>query len=336
MFGADTGDILDDTGNLIGNLVAGGLYFGGGQDGVPLPARIPGGATTFTAITDCDPETGDITIGPRTQEDTGSIRNCSDTGCFFGPPLPIPNLNAVATSTCVQNIISASADGRGSCLDGSVTNLSLPLASGIYLTGDLVAELPGIQPCPVCVNNTCEGGPNDGQSCTPETNTSGEPYPTSQDCPPPGANFLGALPIGFNLSTGTQTDVAEDLPGQLNVFCGFCATNAGVFQGQATRGPAVPCTSDAQCTTSPFTRCRQRSPGAFGTDLTTGFTARTITESGSEAGMCIAEGQHEQTLVSIFCIPPTFNGIVDGSADLPGPGAVALPGITELLDHPPL
>jgi hypothetical protein len=34
--------------------------------------------------------------------------------------------------------------------------------------------------------------------------------------------------------------------------------------------------------------------------------------------------------VSVFCIPPSFNGIIDGSADLPGPGATSLPGLVQL------
>jgi len=36
------------------------------------------------------------------------------------------------------------------------------------------------------------------------------------------------------------------------------------------------------------------------------------------------------TLVTVFCIPPTFNGLIDGSADLPGPGALALTGTLQL------
>jgi len=31
------------------------------------------------------------------------------------------------------------------------------------------------------------------------------------------------------------------------------------------------------------------------------------------------------TLVSVFCIPPSYNGTVDAATDLPGAGAVALP-----------
>ena len=40
---------------------------------------------------------------------------------------------------------------------------------------------------------------------------------------------------------------------------------------------------------------------------------------------------HTSTLVSIFCVPPTFTGAVDTAGDLPGPGAVALFGTAQLL-----
>ena len=35
--------------------------------------------------------------------------------------------------------------------------------------------------------------------------------------------------------------------------------------------------------------------------------------------------------VSVFCIPPSYNSLVDGNAGLPGPGAVSLPGLSQLL-----
>jgi hypothetical protein len=34
--------------------------------------------------------------------------------------------------------------------------------------------------------------------------------------------------------------------------------------------------------------------------------------------------------VSVFCIPPSFNGIIDGAADIPGPGSVSLPGVFDV------
>jgi hypothetical protein len=38
----------------------------------------------------------------------------------------------------------------------------------------------------------------------------------------------------------------------------------------------------------------------------------------------------DATLASIFCIPATNNLLIDASANLPGPGAIALPGTVRL------
>jgi hypothetical protein len=332
--GSQCGSVRNDLFQELIPLECGGLYFGGGLDGVPLPALTPDTEEAITNVTACDPATGALTLGPTTAGETGSLKNCTSTGCYFGPPLPIPNATAVSTSTCVVNVVAQDAAGAGNCGDGSVSSLSLPLASGIYLTGDLLdgsavdqPNVAGINPCPLCTGGSCQGGPNHGVACVPGSSDLGDPYPTSADCPPPAADFLGNLAIGFNLSTTAQTLTAADLPDQTNVFCGFCATLAGVFEN-----PAHACTSNAECTTGSFTRCRQRNPGAFATDLVTGQTARSIVADGSEPGLCMGDGvARDTTLVSLFCVPPVFNGIVDGSADLPGPGGVALKGQSQLL-----
>ena len=59
--------------------------------------------------------------------------------------------------------------------------------------------------------------------------------------------------------------------------------------------------------------------------------ARTIVETGNAVGPIVVGGPAQpQTLVSIFCIPPSFSPAVDAAADLPGPGAVALQGTVVL------
>ncbi|HYR96962.1 MAG TPA: hypothetical protein VEM57_09500, partial [Candidatus Binatus sp.] len=92
----------------------------------------------------------------------------------------------------------------------------------------------------------------------------------------------------------------------------------------------TPCTSDAQCSGQAGTwpDCAQKSPGAFGP---AGGGAHSITETGSPAGNMTDGLGHASTLVSIFCIQPTFDGTVDAAGDLPGPGAVSLPGTAQLL-----
>ena len=55
--------------------------------------------------------------------------------------------------------------------------------------------------------------------------------------------------------------------------------------------------------------------------------ATRIEVAGSTDGLDNCDGNpHPQTQVSIFCIPPTFDNVVDAAGDLPGPGAVLLIG----------
>jgi hypothetical protein len=247
-------------------------------------------------------------------------------------------------------------------------NLSLPLSSDLYLTGPTLGNAPcprcilgggGCSGSTLC----CESGPNSGQPCTPGTSLSGVSYPTSHDCPPP-APFIGTLPIPFNLTTGAQTKTAANFLAGHKVFCGFCGQGSGstpfAFKGVCVGGSAAgslcnqsdvalntcvagggtcqptACTSDSQCSTfttgcgsagtSACNRCRQRTDGAFQQGV-----AHTVSEAGSPANACITTGSHSSTLVSVFCIPPSFNTTVDGNGDLPGPGAVSLPGTAQML-----
>jgi len=176
---------------------------------------------------------------------------------------------------------------------------------------------------------------------------------------------IGSLPIAFALSTGTISKTGANLPSQARVYCGFCrddATNGpggtGCFEGDPRLSPQCPsnngcvsagspyncctgptagtcspvstktCTSDADCTDGSGTwpNCEQHNPGAFGFG-----SAKTITENGSPAGSLTDGNGHASTLVSIFCVPPTFTTSVDNTGDLPGPGAVSLPGTAQLL-----
>src|SRR5207249_5543172 len=79
---------------------------------------------------------------------------------------------------------------------------------------------------------------------------------------------------------------------------------------------AIPCTTDADCASvTSFTSCQQRTAGAFcgiGSPSDPCVdTTRTITVTGSPAGALTTGGAAKpSTLVSIFCIPPSFNSLV--------------------------
>src|SRR6185436_5795822 len=218
-----------------------------------------------------------------------------------------------------------SAAGSGTCAGD--TALSFNLSSDLYLTGDSLAAVPGIQPCPVCrsgqptsgtctTGTCCIGGVNNGIDCTPGSSDLGTAYPVSHDCPPSPSTFIGALPIPFALTTGTASKTAAPSGNQTETFCGFCRSTVAPNN---FRNPPTPCTSNAGCSTfTGFTRCEQRTEGAFGNGI-----GHTITVDGSPAG-CLADRLgHHADLVSAFCIPPSYNGVVDSAADLPGPGAVS-------------
>ena len=344
-----------------GHLDCAGLYFGAGQPaGVNLPGTVPDLGLSFSKIASCTAGNPILTSaldtdvpGPGCSTPAGTPtygqRHCTSPGCLFGAPLAIPYPSSSSTGTCVVNVIADRPGlGTGSidCATGSISNanpLTLPLNSQIYLTG----PIEPVRVCSTCVggtpgacgSGTCMGGPRNGMTCTPETNALNGSYPTSHDCPPPGSpsgmlasgcspvsgsTFLGCLPVDFILSTDTQTKTSFSTAAQPRVFCGFC------FDPDVTvafENPPHTCTADTDCTNGSFTSCRQQSNGAFRNTFAT-----TISETGTPPNVCIADGaKHPATLVSVFCIPPSYNGIVDPSGELPGPGAVSLPGQSQFI-----
>jgi hypothetical protein len=332
----DCGDIIDSTGMVVANVNCAGLYTGGGGNSVPLPYAVPDLGSEVAAITTC---TGSVvTIGGTGAATTGSSRNCTNPGCLFGAPLSIPNPNSTPTSVCVVNVLSAPAGGTYDCSTGAA-DISLPLSSIIYLTGDTATDptssIAGIQPCPLCSGGICTGGTTNGKPCTPGTSTlGGNPaYPTSHDCAPDPMFDIGSLPIAFNLSSGTVqwsgTVAGNDTGGtwsvQNRVFSGFCrdADASGAFESPAHQcwenGMAV----GAACAGT-FESCEQRNNGAFGP---AGGANRTVVVIGN--GMSIIGSPAAATLVSIFSIPSTFDPTIDATGDLPGPGVVALPGTAQ-------
>jgi hypothetical protein len=341
----DCGDIIDQNGMLVTNIQCAGLYTGGGGNSVPLPFAVPDLGESITAISNC--MTNVATVGPVTSAQTGSNRNCSAAGCLFGAPLAVPNPGSTPTSVCVTNALSQAPAGTVNCATGE-TSLSAPLSSFLYLTGDTATDpmstISGIQPCPICSTGTCIGGPNNGMSCTNGTSATGlgAAYPTSHDCPPDPMFNIGTLPVAFSLTTGTLTwtgtpatnDTGSTVSVQNRVFSGFCrdADATGAFAG-TTPANAQLCWENgmavgAACNGT-FESCEQRNNGAFGP---AGGANRTIRAIGN--GMSLASGTAPATLVSVFTIRPTFDPTVDSAGDLPGPGAVALPGNATLCSDP--
>jgi hypothetical protein len=225
--------------------------------------------------------------------------------------------------------VAGPVSGTVDCGTGA-TSLNVSLVWDIHLTGDTSAGIPGIQPCPLCSGGACVGGANNGLACVPGTTMINAAYPTSHDCPPTPSLNLGTLPIAFALSSGTVSwtatfatnETGSTASPQTRVFSGYCrdADISGAFESPAHQcwenGMAV----GAACSGT-FESCRQRNQGAFGPN---GGGNMTIIATGS-SGPLIG-GPAAATIVSLFSIAPTFDLTVDGVYDLPGPGAVAIPG----------
>jgi len=339
------GNFLTAAGAQYDTLDCGGLYFGGGGNSVPLPAVTPNNSNSITKITGCVGQTA--TLGGSTSTETGNDLFCSSPGCFFGGPLPIPNPASTPTSTCVINTVASAASGTLDCAAGTAA-VNLPLNSEIFLIGDSLPLTPGIQTCPLCTggsvgspnSGTCQGGLDNGMSCTPANTSQGLPqYPTSHDCRPLASLSIGTIPIGFALSSGTMkwTATAAPNPGsssQVRIFCGYCRDDT---TGSFDMDPSLGGTAFQQCwengmafgpactNTDPV--CQQKTQGGFGPN---GAAVKTINAIGAAAGSIVDGLGHNQRLVSVFCIPPTFNATIDNSADLPGPGAVGFDGTIDL------
>lgn len=270
----------DGSNAVLENISCGGLNIGGGGSAVP-EGLIPDGATSRLLVTDC---VGDqCQLGPAGGADGGI--DCTDTGCPFGPPLPIPN---AGLSTCVVNSWAAPAAGAIDKALGTVT-MQVPLSTEVFLTGN------GTQPCPRCSasgapglpgTGTCDRGANAGGACL-TTNSQG----LSRDCRPGGSDGstnLGIISVNLSpLITETATLMHP----------------AGVLCPGQTGGNL----------------------GCFGTTA-----CRSIAVDGLPAGPLVPDQPQAVTLASTFCIPAVGNGIVDGAAGLPGPGAASLPGTVVL------
>jgi outer membrane protein assembly factor BamB len=287
-------------GTIRKNLSCGGINVGAGHSTLPEAAVPGGGVTELNAA--CTGST--CMVSSRMASQTGSNDTCSDTGCHFGPYIPLPNGNI---SACLRNSFTAPASGMLNSAAGTFAG-TLPLTTAIYLTGNAT------RPCPPCVGGTV-ATPNSG-TCDPAWLTiTANPYPdagkpcmpldaagATNDCAPTSATFLSTVPLNLTpVTTGTAS-----LANAAGLFCPFQAS-AGAF---GCRGSG-----------SSYSTC----PGGNVPPL-----IDHVSELGTPAG-ALTPGSHAMTLVSVFCVPQTGSLIVDNPVDLPGPGAVSLPVNAELI-----
>jgi hypothetical protein len=299
----------------------------------------------------CTPATEVADCG---QSGTCSLTPCiSDTDCTGGGTcgasptcLGGPNHGNACTPT-------ASADLGSRCQGGA--NSNEPCTTNADCAPDMN------QPNPVCsfpypTSHDCpSGGVVIGNLPIPFALTTGTASKTAQDlngsaeasgadrlfcgfCRDEDASaFFGVCSGGTTPGKvcGLPTDCGGTCTGGTNAgaTCVVAETDCpgGTCDNRGTCGGEIPCTSDAECS-QPREVCRQRDNGAFRLEPAqqTPKLAATISETGTPAGSLVDHAAHPSTLVSVFCIPPTYSPI-DAAASLPGPGAVALVGEAQLV-----
>jgi hypothetical protein len=296
--GGTCGTTKDGSSVTIKSLTCGGLSIGAGASLIP-EGPAPDGET-FRFSLSCSGS--NCTIGPTSTVPPVNTAgpDCTTTGCNYGTPLPIPNPTIPGITSCVLNTWQAPAAGTLD-LGSGATSINVPLISDTYLTGNLG------QPCPKCSatgtpsspgHGTCDRGPRTGMACTTTSSTgytrdclTGGTDGTHPCTPGGGACIDGSHvgPINVDLSPLT-TGTASKTDSGGNFCPGQTNTGGHMF-------------------------------GCFGSTA-----CRTITENGVPYGPVVTGTPGPATLASVFCIAATGNGLVDASADLPGPGAVSLPG----------
>src|SRR5262245_60369765 len=162
--GGACGEVRDGSGTQLSTLTCGGLSIGAGRSTVK-EGPTPDGSTSRFAI-ECNGPA--CTLGPTgvTPALNSADPDCTGVGCNFGTPLPVPNPNTPALSTCVLNTWSAPAGGTLD-LDTGDSSTNVPLKSDVYLTSNAV------QACPRCLatgtpanpgTGTCDRGPRTGMT----------------------------------------------------------------------------------------------------------------------------------------------------------------------------
>ena len=315
--GGNCGTASDASNTVLKTLTCGGLNIGGGSSIVAEGPTPDGSQSRFMlSCADLKSVCSILPYAPAPAVNSADP-DCSTTGCNFGTPLPIPNPSIPTLTTCVLNTFEEPASGTLDLTSGASTT-NVKLVSDTYLTGNLA------QPCPKCSaggtpsspgTGTCDRGPRAGMACT-STNSTGY----TRDCPTGGVGdaTTPCPPPGNPVCTPSHT---TNCP--CTVGGGNCCDGSHIGPIHVNLSPLTTGKANSSHADGIFCPGQRQAPhaGCFGKS-----TCTSITENGVAAGAVTLGVPANATLASVFCIAATGNGTVDASADLPGPGAVSLPG----------
>ena len=292
-----SGEIDSDTvGTKLFDLGAGCLDIGGGSASIP-PSQIPENATSILDSPDGMTLVASFGTGPR--------------DCSRGP---------ASTSHCVNNpSVACTSDADCAGLAGACA----PDANCFF--GPPV-EVNGF-PSTCVVNTFAQDASGTVNTATGESSVSitlasrvfltlGQPS-TCPHCDGGTCNW------GPNAGLACTTDNSL-------LTTGDCPPTPAIFLATIPVDLSPLTTGTTTKTAADGLFCPdQAHAGAFGVPA-----VQAIAQTGSSAGDLTDGLPHASTLVSNFCIPKTGGAAVDNVADLPGPGSLSLPGVTQFVASP--
>jgi hypothetical protein len=248
---------------------------------------------------------GDATVpeGPTPAEaDTFFNTSCAAGSCTVSARTAAQtgsNNNCSNTNCAFGPFLSIANGGLSTCVrntfaspaTGTLDTVLGTFSGGVPLTSTVTVTGNNANPCPNC-NGGTPGVANSG-TCDGTSTNSGAlcmPVNVAGDTHDCLPNGVGLAPFGVNLSPISTGTESRSGP----TFC----------PGQDASPPGR--------------------DGCFGEP-----TCDYVEERGAPGGT-LFPGPKTARLASVFCIPATGNGLIDGAADLPGPGATTLPGTLQL------
>jgi hypothetical protein len=203
------GEVRDVAGTPLRQIACGSIKIGDGQPGIYPDAFFGADVIHRFALANCSGTTCSIRGHASGPDGVG----CTQTGCAFGVPLPIPSGGQTA---CAQMTFASPPSGTIDVAAGTTTNLSLQLNTHMWITGTTNVT----QPCPRCTTSvpasrdapqtgTCDRGANAGGACVTTS-----PGGLSSDCLPGGGdgsidagvvatNLAPLVPAPFTVANGT-------------------------------------------------------------------------------------------------------------------------------------
>jgi len=230
--------------------------------------------------------------------------SCDGTTCTLGSRTSTDtgsNTNCSAPGCKFGTFLSIANGGLSTCVNNTFAmggSGTIDLSSGAFdgsvpLQSEVSVTGNAAAPCPRCLVGGVPGQ-GAGVCSTAATNS-------------------GAACTGVN-STG---DTYDCIPGGV-LLAPFGVDLTPI--GTGTQSKSGPTFCPGQDASAPGLN------GCFGNP-----TCDYIEERGANAtGIAPGGGPTSATLASVFCIPATGNGLIDGAADLPGPGAISLPGTLDI------